>query len=116
MVSENRTGILMRPELDYVLGGRARMIILSPGGSVDTFEVGPGEVVFYSYWHFFTILKILHSVNNMHMAVFFGNARPTRHQVFREGLAQILTRYWVLLFNLPPTYLTNFLNLNGIFL
>jgi oxalate decarboxylase len=33
-------------ELDYVIEGRARMTISSPGGSVDTFDVNPGQIVF----------------------------------------------------------------------
>lgn len=33
-------------ELDYVVEGRAKMIILSPAGTVDSFEVGAGEIVF----------------------------------------------------------------------
>jgi len=32
-------------ELDYVISGRARMTIFSPGDKVDTFKVGPGEIV-----------------------------------------------------------------------
>ena len=30
-------------ELDYVINGRARMTIFSPGGNIDTFEVGPDQ-------------------------------------------------------------------------
>jgi oxalate decarboxylase len=33
-------------ELDYVIDGRGRMTIFSPGDHVDTFKVGPGEIVF----------------------------------------------------------------------
>jgi oxalate decarboxylase len=41
-------------ELDYVIEGRARMTILSPGGSVDTFEVSSGQIVFIppAYFHY----------------------------------------------------------------
>ena len=41
-------------ELDYVISGRGRMTIFSPGDNVDTFEVGPGEIVFIpsGYFHY----------------------------------------------------------------
>jgi oxalate decarboxylase/phosphoglucose isomerase-like protein (cupin superfamily) len=41
-------------ELDYVISGRGRMIIFSPGDNVDTFEVGPREIVFIpsAYFHY----------------------------------------------------------------
>jgi oxalate decarboxylase len=62
-------------ELDYVIEGRARMTILSPGGSVDTFDVSPGQIVFIppAYFHY---IENPDSINNMHFAVFFGHERP----------------------------------------
>jgi oxalate decarboxylase len=62
-------------ELDYVIEGRARMTILSPGGSVDTFEVSPGQIVFIppAYFHY---IENPDSINNMHFAVFFGHEKP----------------------------------------
>jgi oxalate decarboxylase len=62
-------------ELDYVIEGRARMTILSPGGSVDTFEVNPGQIVFIppAYFHY---IENPDSINNMHFAVFFGHEKP----------------------------------------
>jgi oxalate decarboxylase len=36
-------------ELSYVINGRARMIIFSPGGNINTFEVGPDQISLYSY-------------------------------------------------------------------
>ena len=41
-------------ELDYVISGRARMTIFGPGDGLDTFEVGPGEIVFIppAYFHY----------------------------------------------------------------
>ena len=89
-------------ELDYVLGGTARMIILSPGGSVDTFEVGPGEVVFIPP-AFFHYIENPNSVNNMHMAVFFGNASPQDIGI-SGGLSANSNEVLGATFNLPPTY------------
>ena len=62
-------------ELDYVIEGRARMTILSPGGSVDTFDVSPGQIVFIppAYFHY---IENPDSINNMHFAVFFGHEKP----------------------------------------
>jgi oxalate decarboxylase len=62
-------------ELDYVIEGRAQMTILSPGGSVDTFEVSPGQIVFIppAYFHY---IENPDSINNMHFAVFFGHEKP----------------------------------------
>jgi oxalate decarboxylase len=55
-------------ELDYVIDGRAGMTILSPGGSVDTFDVSPSQIVFISpaYFHY---IENPDSINNMHFAV-----------------------------------------------
>ena len=41
-------------ELDYVVEGTAKMIILSPGGTVDSFKVKAGEIVFIpsGYLHY----------------------------------------------------------------
>ena len=42
-------------EFDYCLAGRARMTVLDPRGNSDSFEVGPGEVVFVpqGFYHYF---------------------------------------------------------------
>jgi oxalate decarboxylase len=62
-------------ELDYVINGRAKMTILSPGGKVDTFEVGAGEIVFIppAYFHYIENIDV---ENNTHFVVFFGHERP----------------------------------------
>jgi oxalate decarboxylase len=62
-------------ELDYVISGRARMTIFSPGDIVDTFEVGPGEVVFIpsAYFHY---IENADDHNDMQFAVFFNHERP----------------------------------------
>jgi oxalate decarboxylase len=62
-------------ELDYVITGRARMTIFSPGDTVDTFEVGPGEVVFIpsAYFHY---IENVDDSDDMQFAVFFNHERP----------------------------------------
>jgi oxalate decarboxylase len=62
-------------ELDYVIKGRAKMTILSPGGKVDIFEVGAGEIVFIppAYFHY---IENIDAENNTHFVVFFGHERP----------------------------------------
>jgi oxalate decarboxylase len=88
-------------ELDYVIEGRARMIILSPGGSVDTFDVSPGQIVFIppAYFHY---IENPDSINNMHFAVFFGHEKPED-----IGISGALSAYsnevLAAVFNLDPT-------------
>lgn len=61
-------------ELNYVLTGRARLTVLSPGGEIDTFEIGPGEGSYIpaSYFHYIENL----SSEELHMTVFFTNSAP----------------------------------------
>ena len=88
-------------ELDYVIEGRARMTILSPGGSVNTFEVSPGQIVFIppAYFHY---IENPDSNNNMHFAVFFGHEKPED-----IGISGALSAYsnnvLAAVFNLDPT-------------
>lgn len=62
-------------ELDYVISGRARMTIFSPGDRVDTFEVGANEIVFIppGYFHY---IENLETDEDMQFAVFFNDERP----------------------------------------
>ncbi|MDQ6723417.1 MAG: cupin domain-containing protein [Thermoproteota archaeon] len=62
-------------ELGYVLDGLARLIVLNPGGTVDTFEVGPGDIYFVPKG-FFHYIENLDSNKNMHFAIFFGSDTP----------------------------------------
>ena len=62
-------------ELGYVLDGLARLIVLNPGGSVDTFEVGPGDIYFVPTG-FFHYIENLDSNKSMHFAIFFGSDTP----------------------------------------
>jgi len=62
-------------ELDYVISGKARMTTFSPGSDVDTFEVGPGEIVFIpsAYLHY---IENVSDIEDMQFAVFFNHERP----------------------------------------
>ena len=62
-------------ELDYVISGRGRMTIFSPGDKVDTFEVGPGELVYIpsAYFHY---IENVNASEDMQFAVFFNHERP----------------------------------------
>jgi oxalate decarboxylase len=62
-------------ELDYVISGRGRMTVFSPGDNVDTFEVGPGEIVFIpsAYFHY---IENVNASEDMQFAVFFNHERP----------------------------------------
>jgi oxalate decarboxylase len=62
-------------ELDYVIAGRGRMTVFSPGDNVDTFEVGPGEIVFVpsAYFHY---IENVNANEDMQFAVFFDHERP----------------------------------------
>jgi len=61
-------------ELNYVLTGRARLNILSPGGDVDSFEIGPGEGSFIPAAYFHYIENI--GSDELHMTVFFTHRTP----------------------------------------
>ena len=78
------------------------MIIVSPDGSVDTFEVGPGEVVFIPP-AFFHYIENPDNVNNMHMAIFFGNGSPQDIGI-SGGLSANSNEVLGATFDLPPTY------------
>lgn len=62
-------------ELDYVIRGKARMTIFGPGDNIDTFDVGPGEIVFIpsAYFHY---IENLSDSEDMQFAIFFNNERP----------------------------------------
>jgi oxalate decarboxylase len=89
-------------ELGYVLEGMARLIVLSPGGSVDTFEVGPGQIYFIPTG-FFHYIENLDTTKNMHFAIFFSSDIPGD-----IGISGTLSAYSNNVlgasFNLDPTY------------
>jgi oxalate decarboxylase len=61
-------------ELDYVIKGKARMTIFSPGGDIDTFEVGSDQIVFIPTAYFHYIENI--GDEELHFAVFFSHEKP----------------------------------------
>ncbi len=61
-------------ELDYIIKGRARMNILSPGGKLDTFEVDVGDIVFIPPAYFHYIENI--GEGETDFAVFFSHETP----------------------------------------
>jgi oxalate decarboxylase len=64
-------------ELDYVISGKARMTIFGPGNIVETFEVGPGEIVFIPPAYFHYIENISNgNDDDMQFAIFFSHERP----------------------------------------
>jgi oxalate decarboxylase len=62
-------------ELNYVLNGKARFTVLSPGGEVQSSEVGQGQVIFVptGYFHY---IENPDSLNGGEVASFFGNENP----------------------------------------
>jgi len=80
----------------------ARLIVLSPGGSVDTFEVGPGQIYFIPTG-FFHYIENLDTTKNMHFAIFFSSDIPGD-----IGISGTLSAYSNNVlgasFNLDPTY------------
>jgi oxalate decarboxylase len=89
-------------ELGYVLDGMARLIILSPGGTVDTFEVGSGEIYFVPTG-FFHYIENIDSSKNMHFAIFFGSDTPQDIGI-SGSLSAYSNNVLGATFNLDPTY------------
>ncbi|MCX5493276.1 cupin domain-containing protein [Kaistia dalseonensis] len=61
-------------EMGYVLEGRARMTILDPDGSIDTYEIGPGDVYFIPRAYPHHIEDI--GTGTFHVLIFFDRANP----------------------------------------
>jgi oxalate decarboxylase len=61
-------------EMGYITQGRGRMTIVGPGGSIDTFEMHPGDVYFIpiAYPHHFEDL----GEDDLKLLVFFDQPRP----------------------------------------
>lgn len=61
-------------EMGYVHRGRARMTVMDPDGSTDTYELGPGDVYFIprAYPHHIEVM----SEEEMHFLVFFDQSTP----------------------------------------
>ena len=92
-------------ELGYILDGTARLIVLSPDGIADTFEVGAGEVYFIPA-AFFHYIENLDSNKSTRFALFFSSDLPGD-----IGISGSLSAYSndVLgsSFNLNPDYFNN---------
>jgi oxalate decarboxylase len=52
------------------------MTIFGPGDTVDTFEVGPGEIVFIPSAYFHYIENIDDNDDDVQFAIFFNHERP----------------------------------------
>jgi len=61
-------------EMGYVAQGRARMTVLSPGASVDTYELEPGDVYFIPRAYPHHIEDI--GEGDIHFLIFFDQATP----------------------------------------
>jgi oxalate decarboxylase len=92
-------------ELGYVLDGLARLIILNPGGNVDTFEIGPGEIYFVPMG-FFHYIENLDSNKNVHFAIFFGSDNPGDIGI-SGSLSAYSNEVLSATFNLDPSYFNN---------
>ena len=92
-------------ELGYILEGTARLIILSPDGIIDTFQVGPGDIYFIPT-AFFHYIENLDSNKSMHFAIFFSSDLPGD-----IGISGMLSAYSNEVlgasFNLDPNYFNN---------
>lgn len=61
-------------EMGYVAEGRARMTILDPDGSSDTYDIAPGDVYFIPPAYPHHIENI--GVGTLHLLIFFDRANP----------------------------------------
>lgn len=61
-------------EMGYVLEGRARMTILDPDGSTDSYEIGPGDVYFIPRAYPHHIEDV--GGGDCHLLIFFDRADP----------------------------------------
>lgn len=61
-------------EMGYVAEGEARMTILDPDGSTDTYEIGPGDVYFIPKAYPHHIENI--GAGTFHVLIFFDRGNP----------------------------------------
>jgi oxalate decarboxylase len=61
-------------ELNYVVNGKVRMTVVSPGGDVDTFDLSAGEVSYIPPAYFHHIESLVEE--DVHMCVFFNHEMP----------------------------------------
>ena len=61
-------------ELNYLLNGRVKLTIVSPGGDVDTFELAAGDVSYIPPAYFHHIESLVDE--DVQMCVFFNHPMP----------------------------------------
>jgi oxalate decarboxylase len=61
-------------ELNYVVNGRVKMTVVGPGGGVETFELGAGEVSYIPQAYFHHIESLV--AEEVQMCVFFNHEMP----------------------------------------
>jgi oxalate decarboxylase len=61
-------------EFDYCVAGQARMAVVGPNNRWETFEVGPGEIVFIPQGYFHYIENI--GPTELHFLVVFNTSAP----------------------------------------
>ena len=61
-------------EFNYLLNGRVKLTIVSPGGDVETFELSAGEVSYIPAAYFHHIESLVDE--DVHMCVFFNHEMP----------------------------------------
>lgn len=88
-------------ELNYLIKGRVRITLFSPGGEVDTFDMQEGDVSFLPQGYFHYIENI--GTESAHLAVFFNHSNPSD-----IGISGCLGAYsnemLAALFNVPSGY------------
>jgi oxalate decarboxylase len=92
-------------ELNYVISGKARCTIFSPGGNVETSEISQGQVFFVpaGYFHY---LENPDDLNDGVVASFFGNERPEFIGV-AGGLSAYSDEVLGSIFNKDPKFFSN---------
>lgn len=101
-------------ELDYVVECPAKMIILSPGGTVDSFKVKAGEIVFIpsGYLHY---IERVDAEKTTHFVVFFGHERP-EDIGFSGSLSACSNQVLAALFGTDPKIFIHYLGMMKTFL
>jgi oxalate decarboxylase len=89
-------------ELNYVINGKARFTVLSPGGDVQSSEVGQGQVIFVptGYFHY---IENPDSVKGGDVASFFGNENPEFIGI-AAGLGSYSNDVLSTVFNVDPKF------------
>lgn len=62
-------------ELNYLVRGRVRITLFSPGGEVDTFDMQEGDISFLPQGYFHYIENI--GTKSAYLAVFFNHSNPS---------------------------------------